>query len=178
MWTQIYLEEEVEVTWDLPVKKLQDFKYFSLKDWPPGQKPAHTHQVKVVKYFGRFVHLGHSDQDLIVNVLLKGLHVKSYPLLQGVVHLQEQRQLQNMATSSSALLHTSLLPVIHLTILHVRVSRFSVLMMSHICFLISFSFETLSSKLSKEKKNHSKQINVHNPDAMTVYVLTNGITWK
>lgn len=152
VWTQTYLEEEVEVTWDLPVKKLQDFKYFSLKDWLSGWKPALTHQVKVVKYFGRFVHLRHSDQDLIVNVLLKGLHVKSYPLVQRVVHLQEQRQLQNTATSSSALFHASLLPVTHLTILHVRVSRSSVLMMSHICFLISFSFETLSSKLSQGKK--------------------------
>lgn len=50
------------------------------------------HQVKVVKYFGGFVHLSHGDQDLIVNVLLKGSHVKAYSGLQGRVHLQKQRE--------------------------------------------------------------------------------------
>lgn len=53
---------------------------------------AITHQVKVVKYFGGFVHLSHGDQDLIVNVFLEGPHVKAYPGLQGSVHLQQQRK--------------------------------------------------------------------------------------
>lgn len=50
-----------------------------------------TYQVKVVKDFRGFVHLSHGDQDLIVNVLLVGPHVKPYSGLQRGVHLQQQR---------------------------------------------------------------------------------------
>lgn len=49
-----------------------------------------THQVQIVKYFRGLVHLSHGDQDLIVDVLLVGSHVKAYPGLQGSVHLQQR----------------------------------------------------------------------------------------
>ena len=46
-----------------------------------------SHQVKVVKYFGGFVHLGHGYHHLIVNVFLVVLHVHTKAVLQCQPHL-------------------------------------------------------------------------------------------
>lgn len=126
-----------------------------------------TYQVKVVKYLGGFVHLSHGDQDFIINVLLERSHIKPYSGLKGRVHLQYSsrgRISVSRNTFDHFLLFFNQLHSLHFiqfnflslsfTILDVRLSRSSVLMMSLRCSLISLSLDILSAELPV--KDHVK----------------------
>lgn len=93
------LKEEAEVSWRLPGESVflavcltETGKVLycdsGVKKNASGQRI--THQVEVVKYFGRSIHLSQSDQDFIVYIFLVGFQVKVQPTGQIVQHLQRQ----------------------------------------------------------------------------------------